>query len=325
MIKALKIYLSMQTNPYENLATEKYLFDNAQKDCLVLYLWQNKNTVVIGKNQNPWKECLCEELKNDGGYLARRLSGGGAVYHDLGNLNFTFISHSENQDISRNFEIIKLACEFAGIKAEISGRNDVLAGGKKFSGNAFYNSNGKSYHHGTILISADMEKIKKYLTPSREKLVSKGVKSVNSRTVNLNSYNADLTPQKMADLLIKSAEQVLNLNAEKIEISDIKTIKETTDFFGGWDFIYGNTIPFTCEVSARFDWGEFQLLLNIKNGKISDAQFFTDSLDWKISEKINSCLIGCLFNANEINKKLNLALNNQIATDIFNAINLQVL
>lgn len=325
MIKTLKIYQTSQTNPYINLATEKFLFDNVEKDTLILYLWQNKNTVVIGKNQNPWKECLCDELKNDGGFLARRLSGGGAVYHDLGNLNFTFICHTEDYDLNRNLEIIKTACKYADIEVEISGRNDILAGGKKFSGNAFYNSNGKSYHHGTVLISADMEKIKKYLTPSREKLVSKGVNSVSSRTVNLNTLKSDLTTEKMANLLILAAEKVLNLKAEKVIINDTQAINKTAEVFSSWEYLFGSTFPFSAKASDRFNWGEFQLLLNVKNGKISNAKFYTDSLDWEISEKVNNALNGCLFNANDIEKQLKAELTEETATDILNTIKEQIL
>ena len=140
MIKKLLIYISEDYNPYENLAKEKLLLDGVTEDEMLLYLWQNKNTVVVGKNQNAYAECPVELLKKEGISLARRLSGGGAVFHDLGNLNFTFISSSENQSTENNLKIIALACKMAGIETSVSGRNDILAMGRKFSGNAFYNS-----------------------------------------------------------------------------------------------------------------------------------------------------------------------------------------
>ena len=173
MIKKLQFYVSHTVNPYINLATEKYLFDTVDNDSLILYLWQNQNTVVIGKNQNAFSECRTELLTSEGGRLARRLSGGGAVFHDLGNLNFTFISSTDNLDVAKNMEVIRRACLLAGIDAECSGRNDVLADGRKFSGNAFYNSRGRSYHHGTLLINADTEKLGRYLTPPKAKLRAK--------------------------------------------------------------------------------------------------------------------------------------------------------
>ncbi len=325
MISKLKIYRANGTNPYTNLAIEKVLFDSVEKRELILYLWQNKNTVVIGQNQNPWKECLCEELKKDSGFLARRLSGGGAVFHDLGNLNFTFICHSENYDLNRNLNIIKTACEYANIDAEISGRNDILASGKKFSGNAFYNSLGKSYHHGTILVSADKEKMQKYLTPSREKLASKGVKSVKSRTVNLCELNPEITIEKMAEFLIQSAEKVCGLTAEAVSINDENKVNSLAKIYGSWEYLYGKTIPFSCEVSARFDWGNFDLLLMVEKGKIRSVQFFTDSLDWELSSKVNNYLVGCPFAANDIFNCLNSVIDTQTAKDITFAIEQQLL
>ncbi|MBQ3562520.1 MAG: lipoate--protein ligase, partial [Clostridia bacterium] len=203
MISKLLVYKASAFNPYFNLATEKILFDILPKDSLIIYLWQNENTVVIGKNQNPWAECNCELLKSEGGFVARRLSGGGAVFHDLGNLNFTFITSEENFDIKQNFEIIKTACNLCEIEAEISGRNDILVNGKKFSGNAFYHSMGKAYHHGTLLLNVDSEKLDRYLTPNAEKLKAKGVKSVKSRTVNLCDIAPHLTVEKMQNAIIE--------------------------------------------------------------------------------------------------------------------------
>ena len=140
MIRKIYFYISDCIDPYTNLATEKTLLDCVGDNEIILYLWQNQNTVVIGKNQNALTECRCALLEEDGGHLARRLSGGGSVFHDLGNLNFTFLCAKENYDLSRQMQVIKEACALGGISAEISGRNDILADGKKFSGNAFYNN-----------------------------------------------------------------------------------------------------------------------------------------------------------------------------------------
>ena len=159
MINSLHYYLTDKMNPYENLAREQVLLEDGPKDGVVLYLWQNEKTVVIGRNQNAFKECRVSLLEEEGGHLARRLSGGGAVFHDSGNLNFTFILPREDFDIPRQMEVIRLACLHFGIPAEISGRNDLTANGQKFSGNAFYTSESRAYHHGTILLNADMELI----------------------------------------------------------------------------------------------------------------------------------------------------------------------
>ena len=193
MIEKITYIESNQFSPYRNLAVEEYLLLHCEDKECILYLWQNQNTVVIGRNQNAWKECKVESLEENGGHLARRLSGGGAVYHDLGNLNFTFLVSKENYSIDRQLEVIVKAVQKLGAKAEKSGRNDILIDGKKFSGNAFYEQEQHCYHHGTLMMNVNKEMLSKYLTVSKEKLQSKGVDSVKSRVTNLVDYIPDLT------------------------------------------------------------------------------------------------------------------------------------
>lgn len=182
-------------------AVEEYLFFHCQKEECILYLWQNQHTVVIGRNQNAWAECLTEKLENEGGYLARRLSGGGAVYHDLGNLNFTFLVNKENYNVDRQLEVIQKAVAKFGVCTEKSGRNDILINGRKFSGNAFYKEGSRCYHHGTIMLDVKLDEMSKYLTVSKEKLQSKGVNSVKSRVVNIKELVPDITVDRMKEAL----------------------------------------------------------------------------------------------------------------------------
>ncbi|MEG0693587.1 MAG: lipoate--protein ligase family protein, partial [Oscillospiraceae bacterium] len=174
MIKHIGVIQSTKTEPYQNLALEEYLLHHVDEGECILYLWQNRQTVVVGRNQNCWKECKVEELKKDGGYVVRRLSGGGAVFHDLGNLNFTFLVRQEDYNLDRQLQVILKAVQKLGIRAEKSGRNDITVNGQKFSGNAFYSTNGHCYHHGTLLLNVDMENLTQYLNVSTEKLQSKG-------------------------------------------------------------------------------------------------------------------------------------------------------
>lgn len=302
MISRLTYYISNSTDPYENIATEEYLTYNAAPDELVFFLWQNANTVVIGRNQNAWKECRVTELEADGGKLARRLSGGGAVYHDLGNLNFTFCMRKENVDLPRQMSVISSAAASFGLDAKCSGRNDATIDGRKFSGNAFFDSMGYYYHHGTILISVDAAALAKYLSPSKEKLVSKGVKSVHSRVVNLADLCNDITPLKMESALIRAIEDVYNVKSEVLDTSRLDTarIRESQRKFSSWQWKYGQTIPFTDSISRRFSWGEFELSMKVNSGIIEEALFSTDCLDANWFCDIGTMLRGCKYKAADI-------------------------
>ncbi len=300
MLTRLQVCISDCLDPYENLALEKQLFDTVENDCCILYLWQNKDTVVIGKNQNPWAECKCSLLEEEGIRLARRLSGGGAVFHDLGNLNFTFICHSENYDLARQMSVIANACSLAGIDTELSGRNDILANGRKFSGNAFYKSNGRSYHHGTILIDADTERMSRYLTPSTAKLEAKGVKSVRSRVVNLKEFSPTLTVDKMKQNMILAFGKVYQLEPIVINTIDKTSVSLKAAEFQSWKFVYGTPIPCTLSCEKRFDLGTINLRLQIKSGVIEALEVYTDAMDHELPDKIKAAILGVAFDRGSV-------------------------
>ena len=166
----LQFIVSNQTNPYWNIAVEQYLVDipiqaikQSDNQTITLYLWKNRRTVVIGQNQNPYSEVNLEALEADGGFLMRRKTGGGAVYHDDGNINFSFVVPKALYDQSRQFAVIQRAVADFGIVAELSGRNDILTEGRKFSGNAFSKGKYQDLHHGTLLIEGNMEDLQRYL------------------------------------------------------------------------------------------------------------------------------------------------------------------
>lgn len=280
MIKTISYIESTDTSPYHNLALEEYLLLHCRKGECILYLWQNQHTVVIGRNQNAWKECLVSRLEEEGGRLVRRLSGGGAVYHDLGNLNFTFLVRKEDYDVERQTQVILRAVQKLGIEAVKSGRNDILVDGKKFSGNAYYEQGDHCYHHGTLMVHVDLEGLSRYLTVSKEKLQSKGVDSVRSRVTNLDTFAPDLTIDALKEKLLKAFEEEYLLTAEvrKAEELDQEEIAGNQERFSSWDWIFGKKIDFQHELSHKFPWGQVTLQFAVKNGKIEEVNAFSDAM-----------------------------------------------
>lgn len=319
MIKKILYYIGEGTNPYENLAMEKYLTERAEEGECILYLWQNRHTVVIGKNQNAWEECRTTELERDGGFLSRRLSGGGAVYHDLGNLCFTFCLRTEDYDQRKQQEVIVAACRSLGIPAEISGRNDILSEGRKFSGNSFYHHGDESFHNGTLLVNVDMANLGQYLSPSKAKLESKGVASVRSRVVNLCDINPDVTIESITEAMVNGYEEVYEMKAERLYHDDFDEarLKELTDFFSSWEWIYGKKLPFTCSMADKFEWGEIELQFAVKSGKCEDIKAYTDSMFPSFIEPLEKGLKGERFTAEDLCRKVEtLELPDNVAVDI---------
>lgn len=281
MIDRMSVYVTKNTNPYRNLALEEYLTFHVKPGECILFLWQNRRTVVIGKNQNCWKECHVSLLEKDGGFLVRRLSGGGAVFHDLGNLNFTFCVRREDYDVKRQLSVILKAVHSLGINAEQTGRNDLTIDGKKFSGNAFYESGDFCYHHGTLLLSADTEAMARYLTVAEEKLRSKGVDSVRARVANLGELCPGLCAEQMEKALIRACEDVYGCSAEKIADArlDTEMILKYEERFASWEWKYGRKIPFQYEVKRRFPWGEIELQFEVNGGVVRNVNAFSDGMD----------------------------------------------
>ena len=306
MINRIKLYESNSFDPYLNLATEQYLMETVEEDACILFLWQNQNTVVIGKNQNAWKECRTALLQEEGGFLARRLSGGGAVFHDLGNLNFTFLMPQAEYDLDKQFSVIAEAVTLLGLQAERSGRNDVLIDGRKFSGNAFFKHDGKAYHHGTLLIDVDMGKLGRYLNPSKAKLQAKGVDSVRSRVVNLKELSPDITIDSMKEAMAKAFEKVYDKPMMVITDKDFdhEAIEALRQRNAGWEWNYGQKLPFSAQWETRFPWGEVQITLSAENGLITGAKVYSDAMDWQLPGQLEALLLGARFEKDDICSRL---------------------
>lgn len=278
----LQIIIGNQTNPFLNLAVESQLLDTYQENTVTLFLWRNRQTVVIGANQNPYSECDVDTLLKEGGHLTRRRTGGGAVYHDLGNLNFSIVADKKIYDVKRQMTVIQKTLLNYGLETEVSGRNDITYQGRKFSGNAFAKTKYQGLHHGTILIKTDSEKLQKYLKVKPAKLHKHGVKSVSSRVINLSEV-ADITSENIIPHLIKAFEEVYDSKAIVINFDDLCTeeVLKLRDRISSDEYLFGKWKEFHTQKSETFDWGSVDIELDIDEEKeiIKDINIASDSLD----------------------------------------------
>ncbi|WP_298202550.1 lipoate--protein ligase [Desulfosporosinus sp.] len=300
-----RIIKSLSHDPWVNLAIEEHLLERITEDEVLLYLWQNDNTVVIGRNQNAWKECRHLDLEREGGKLARRLSGGGAVFHDLGNLNFTFLMNKKHYDLSKQLTVILQAVKKFGIKAEFSGRNDLVIEEKKFSGNAYFFNKDSALHHGTILINSDLTKLSRYLQVSREKIISKGIDSVQSRVINLTEVCKSVTLAAVIKGMEESFMDVYGGDAQEIAVArNDFNIEPLVQKYSSWEWRFGNTPKFDISISRRFGWGEVELGFCLKNGHIDSVQVFSDAMEEGLIRDIGKGLEGCSFQKDRMIERL---------------------
>lgn len=305
-----KLFLSESTNPWFNLSFEEYLVNQVKEDEIYFYLWQNQHTVVIGKHQNPWREVRVAELEAESGKLARRLSGGGAVYHDLGNLNFTFVMHKKHENLPKQLNVILSAVKTLGVNAAFSGRNDILAEGRKFSGNAFYYGKNNYYHHGTVLVDVDMPNLGKYLNVSMKKLESKGVESVKSRVINLKEINPEITVDQIKIALRQAFELEYGALAqgEVHEVSEnhapIEAI-ERFNHYASWEWRFGKSPDFEVTFDEKFSWGEVVLEIRTKNAKASEIQVFSDAMSTQFIDALKATFSKVRFDKTEMMEALN--------------------
>ena len=293
-------------DPYRNIAIEEWLTRHVPEDAVTLFLWQNEKTVVIGRNQNAWRECNIARLEADGGRLARRLSGGGAVYHHIGNLNFTFCAPRAFYDVARQVSVIAKAAAKFGISVQKTGRNDIMADGRKFSGNAFYKTATRAYHHGTILIAEDMGSLVKYLDTAGSKLTAKSVASVPARVVNLAELSSDITVVSFACAMREAFSEIYGLPAEIIsdDAIDWETVETRRAFFDSFDWKYGVKQSFTDEHEGKFPWGFLRIYISAENGIIRKATVDSDALAANLIASIPRALEGTPYLPADIKKSL---------------------
>ncbi|SFB94427.1 lipoate--protein ligase [Butyrivibrio sp. YAB3001] len=277
-----------------NLALEEYLLGKEGSDPF-LFIWQNRKTVVIGRNQNAYYECDVRYAAINNIDIVRRMSGGGAVYHDLGNINYT-VYYKDNIDYKKiTIEYVVDVLNYLGINAYANGRNDIEIKGRKVSGLAYYMGQGYSYTHGCLLVNTDIDCMETVLNPDVEKIKSKGISSVKSRVINLSDINRNLTVDEVKKALVKKAYLLSKTHSEdeKIDVLIIEPeyldnveLKGFVQKYKSSEWIYEKKIETKFCMKRRFEWGSCNLNIESDCQTIKSAKILSDSLCTDVFDKI---------------------------------------
>jgi lipoate-protein ligase A len=293
MIERCYLVRSDSVNPYYNLSLEDYLFHHIPEDSLILFLCRNQNTVLIGRSQNAYKECCLNAMEQDHCYLARRSSGGGAVYQDTGCLNFSFLTYMDSYDIRRQLRTVTAALAQFDLDAQASGRNDILIHGRKVSGSAYLTEKEHCLHHGTILWNTDKQKMQRYLNVSRDKIEAKGFDSVVSRVADLTDFDPSIGDGEVIQALINSvADQYGPLSDLAVDAD----LSPQLEHYHSYNFIYNTLNEYTIIVHDYYSFGEAQLYVDLKQDRVTHVDVFTDALDVDLQQQIEGLFTGLRIN-----------------------------
>ncbi|WP_239256957.1 lipoate--protein ligase [Listeria ilorinensis] len=301
-----------EKDPRINLAVEEFILTELDLDEPVLLFYINQPSIIIGRNQNTVAEINTEYVEKNGVIVVRRLSGGGAVYHDEGNLNFSFITEDDGESF-HNFakftQPIVEALRKIGVEAELKGRNDLLIDGYKVSGNAQFATKGKMFSHGTLMLDLNLDHVAASLKPRKDKLESKGIKSVRSRVANISQFmDQKMTTEEFRDLLLRSifnVQDVADVKEYKLTEADWSRIHEISAArYANWDWNYGKSPKFNLERSKRFPVGSIDLRLDVEKGVISDIKIFGDFFGIGDVTEIEEKLRGVHYKREDLEKAL---------------------
>ncbi|MFB5088727.1 lipoate--protein ligase [Psychrobacillus sp. PGGUH221] len=299
------------TDPRINLAIEEYALKtmDVEKDSFLLF-YINKPSIIIGRNQNTVEEINTDFVEKNGIIPVRRLSGGGAVYHDLGNLNYSFLTKDDG-DSFRNFKKFTQpvidALGKMGVTAELSGRNDILAEGKKISGNAQYSTRGRMFSHGTLMFDTEIDAVVSALKVSKEKIESKGIKSIRSRVTNISDLmeNPMTIEQFRSEILASIFGGAENVQYWELTEEDWKNIhKLSEERYQQWDWNYGKSPKFNIKHSHRFPAGGVDVRLEVNKGIIEEVKIYGDFFGVGDMEEVEKLLVGKLYSKQAIEEAL---------------------
>lgn len=297
-------------DPRINLALEEYALRhfNPEKDYLLFYI--NEPSIIIGRNQNTLEEINFEYVEEKGLHVVRRVSGGGAVYHDFGNLNFSFITKHDTKSLN-NFAkftepVIKIL-NTMGVPAELKGRNDVLANDKKISGNAQFSTGKRMLHHGTLLLDSDLDEVSKALNVKMTKIQSKGHKSSRSRVANISEFLTEkMDIEEFRSIILKGLyNEREDFETHHLTEAEWQAVYQLRDEkYGSWDWNYGSSPKFNIQRSKRFSIGEIDLRIFVEKGKISNFKIYGDFFGKEPVQTLETLMIGAKYDRQEIDKLL---------------------
>jgi lipoate-protein ligase A len=298
------------TDPRINLAIEEYALKNLDINQTYFLFYINEPSIIIGKNQNTIEEINAEYVEKNGIHVVRRLSGGGAVYHDLGNLNYSFITKDDGESFHnfRKFtEPVIAALKKLGVNAELSGRNDIEVGGRKISGNAQFSTKGRMFSHGTLMLNSEMENVVAALKVKKEKIESKGIKSVRSRVANISEFlEKKISIEEFRSFLLR------NIFDGQQEIPEYVLTEEdwtkihelSKERYQSWDWNYGKSPKFNLQRSHRFPVGTIDIRLEVSKGMIENCKIYGDFFGVGDVSEIEAKLTGIRYEKGEIEKAL---------------------
>ncbi len=297
-------------DPQINLAIEEYALKNLDINETYLLFYINAPSIIIGKNQNTIEEINTQYVDDNGIKVVRRLSGGGAVYHDLGNLNFSFITKDDGESFhnyKKFTEPVIEALHKLGVNAQLSGRNDIEVEGRKISGNAQFSTRGRMFSHGTLMFDSEIDHVVSALKVKKDKIESKGIKSVRSRVANISEFlNEKITIEEFRQMLLR---YIFNTDGDIPEYvlteKDWKNIHEISkERYQNWDWNYGKSPKFNYQHTHRFPVGSIDVRLEVHKGMIENCKIFGDFFGVGDVEDIEKRLIGTKYEKAELEKAL---------------------
>ncbi|HIX36084.1 MAG TPA: lipoate--protein ligase [Candidatus Limosilactobacillus merdigallinarum] len=312
-------YLAMQSHDIRrNLATEQYLMNSGQMTPPFMLFYIEDNCIIVGRNQNTLEEINADFCKEHGITITRRLSGGGAMFQDMGNLCFSFVVPADEVRFG-NFKdlvqpVVDALHEMGATGAEVTGRNDIVIDGKKFSGNAMYTRNGKTFSHGTLMYDVNTDMVADALHVPEDKIKSKGIKSVRSRVTNLKPYlkpeYQNLTTEQFRDEIIKKIYHVNNIHDAQVneyhltDADNAAIDKIENDLYKNWDWVYGKSPEFTVKKRQHFDAGTIDARFLVQNGKVANLKIYGDFFGTGDVSDVEDSLKGITYTPEAIAKVL---------------------